>query len=163
MQGDFGSVALARLLEVHGEAVVSTHAQHGDATAQVERAAIVDVLRFLRDDGATAFEMLADLCAVDHLHEQPRFEVVYHLLSVSLNHRVRIKARVPEDACTIDSVCAVWPAADWMEREAWDLYGIRFAGHPDLRRLLLSEEFEGHPLRKDHPKQRRPGNLAACI
>ena len=152
---DFGSVALARLLEVHGQAVVDSHARHGDATALVERAAIGDVLRFLRDDEATAFEMLSDLCAVDYLPEEPRFEVVYHLYSVSKNHRVRIKARVGEQPCQIDSVSDVWPSADWMEREVWDLYGIRFAGHPNLRRLLLYEEFEGHPLRKDYPKERR--------
>jgi NADH-quinone oxidoreductase subunit C len=151
----FGSVALARMLDAWGEGVQSTHAQHGDATAVVDRAQIAALLRFLRDDEETSFEMLVDLCAVDYLGEQPRFEVVYHLYSVSKNHRLRVRARVPEDPCVIDSVHSVWPAADWMEREVFDLYGIRFAGHPDLRRLLLYEEFEGHPLRKDYPKERR--------
>jgi NADH-quinone oxidoreductase subunit C len=151
----FGSLALARLLEVYNEAVVATHAQHGDATALVDPAGIVDLLTFLRDDAAVSFEMLTDLCAVDYLGEEPRFEVVYHLCSVSKNHRLRIKTRVPADPCSLDSVAAIWPSANWMEREVWDLYGIRFEGHPDLRRLLLYEEFEGHPLRKDYPKARR--------
>jgi NADH-quinone oxidoreductase subunit C len=99
--------------------------------------------------------MLVDLTAVDYLGETPRFEVVYHLLSLKHNHRVRIKARVLESAPEIDTVISVWPAAGWMEREVWDLYGIRFRGHPDLRRILLYEEFEGHPLRKDYPKEKR--------
>jgi NADH-quinone oxidoreductase subunit C len=103
--------------------------------------------------------MLADLCAVDYLaypdREGPRFEVVYHLLSTQHLHRVRVKAGVPEVPAQIDSVVEVWPAANWLEREVFDLYGIRFRNHPDLRRLLLYEEFEGHPLRKDYPKERR--------
>jgi len=156
---DFGSAALRRLLEARGDAVVATHAQHGDATAIVDPARVVDVLRFLRDDPACAFDMLADLCAVDYLgHPEPpaaRFEVVYHLLSTKTLERVRIKAAVPELPCQIDSSVEVWPAANWMEREVFDLYGIRFRNHPDLRRILLYEEFEGHPLRKDYPKERR--------
>ena len=99
--------------------------------------------------------MLSDLCAVDYLGETPRFEVVYHLYSLDKNHRLRIKARVPEDDCEIDTLVEVWPTANWLEREVWDLYGIRFRGHPDPRRLLLYEEFEGHPLRKDYAKERR--------
>jgi NADH-quinone oxidoreductase subunit C len=154
---DHGSLGLRRLLEAHGDAVEEAHAQHGDATARVGRERVVEVLRFLRDDPECQFEMLADLCAVDllTLGETPRFEVVYHLYSVDKNHRLRVKARVPEDDCEIDSIIEVWPAANWLEREVWDLYGIRFKGHPDLRRLLLYEEFEGHPLRKDYAKEQR--------
>ena len=99
--------------------------------------------------------MLTDLTCVDYLGETPRFEMVYHLYSLAKNHRLRIKARVPEDPCEIDTLCPLWPSANWMEREVWDLYGVRFTGHPDLRRLLLYEEFQGHPLRKDYPKERR--------
>jgi NADH-quinone oxidoreductase subunit C len=99
--------------------------------------------------------MLIDLTAVDYLGQVPRFELVYHLLSLRHGHRVRIKARVAEEAPEIDTATPVWPAANWMEREVWDLYGIRFRGHPDPRRLLLYEEFEGHPLRKDYPKEKR--------
>ena len=152
---DFGSPALRRLLEAFPDALHATHAQHGDATALVEAARIVPILRFLRDESGLEFDMLADLTAVDYLGESPRFELVYHLYSTARNHRVRLKARVPEEAPEIDTAIPVWPAANWLEREAWDLYGIRFRGHPDLRRLLLYEEFEGHPLRKDYPKEKR--------
>lgn len=152
---DHGSEALRRLLAAMPEAVLATHAQHGDATALVDAARIVDVLRFLRDAPELRFEMLSDLTAVDYLGQSPRFEVVYHLLALGRNERVRVKARVSEEAPEIDSAVAIWPAANWMEREVWDLYGIRFRGHPDLRRILLYEEFQGHPLRKDYPKERR--------
>jgi len=152
---DFGTPALRRLPEAFGGAGRETHALRGDATARVEAERIVEVLRFLRDEPALAFEMLSDLTAVDYLGRAPRFEVVYHLYSITHNHRVRVKAGVPESPCQIDSVVELWPAANWMEREVWDLYGIRFRNHPDLRRILLYEEFEGHPLRKDYPKERR--------
>jgi NADH-quinone oxidoreductase subunit C len=150
------SVALGRLQDAFPGALVATHADLGDATAVVDPARLVEVMRFLRDDEATAFEMLMDLTAVDLLgRAEPRFEVVYHLYSVARGHRLRVKARVPEPEPRVASVTPVWPGANWMEREVWDLYGIRFEGHPDLRRLLLYEEFEGHPLRKDYPKTGR--------
>jgi len=152
---DFGSVALRRLIEVHGAALEATHANLGDATASVDPARIADVMRFLRDDAECQFDMLTDLTAVDYLGEQPRFEVVYHLYSVPKNKRLRVKARVSEQSPEIATLCPLWPSANWMEREVWDLYGIRFAGHPDLRRILLYEQFEGHPLRKDYPKEKR--------
>jgi NADH-quinone oxidoreductase subunit C len=152
---DHGSPALRRLLEVHPGAVVSTHADHGDATAVVERSQLTHVLHFLRDDPELLFDVLSDVCAVDYLPRTPRFEVVYHLYSLERNQRVRIKACVPEDDCRIDSAVALFRSADWMEREVYDLYGVVFTGHPDLRRILLYDEFEGHPLRKDYPKERR--------
>jgi len=152
---DCGSPLLRRLLEAHPDAVRGTHAHLGDATALVDAGSVVEVMRFLRDDPELEFEMLTDVTAVDYLGEEPRFEVVYHLYSVSKNHRLRIKARVPEDPARIHSLVEVWPSANWMEREVWDLYGIHFEGHPDLRRILLYDEFEGHPLRKDYPKERR--------
>ncbi len=152
---DCGSPVLRRVLELLPDAVQETHARLGDATARVDPARIVEVLRMLRDDPELEFEMLTDLTAVDYLGEVPRFEVVYHLYSVAKNHRVRIKARVAEDAPEIESAVSLWPSADWMEREVWDLYGIRFRNHPDLRRILLYEQFDGHPLRKDYPKEKR--------
>jgi NADH-quinone oxidoreductase subunit C len=154
---DFGAPALRRLLDAQADAVLATHADHGDATASVRAERVLDVLRFLRDDPECRFDMLADLTAVDRLQQgaTPRFEVVYHLYSFPHNRRVRVKAGVAEHACEIASAVPLWPAADWLEREVWDMYGIRFAGHPDLRRLLLYEEFQGHPLRKDYPKERR--------
>lgn len=152
---DHGSPALRRLLAELPGAVQSTHAALGDATAVVDPARILDVLRLLRDDDELRFEMLSDVTAVDLLPQVPRFEVVYHFYSVAKNHRVRIKAKVPEDAPEIPSAVELYPSANWMEREVWDMYGIRFTGHPDLRRLLLYEEFEGHPLRKDYAKEKR--------
>jgi NADH-quinone oxidoreductase subunit C len=152
---DHGSPLLRRLLDHFAGAVRATHAQLGDATALIDKDRLVEVMRFLRDDPELAFDMLTDLTCVDYLGEAPRFEMVYHLYSLAKNHRLRIKARVPEEPCEIDTLCPVWPSANWMEREVWDLYGVRFTGHPDLRRLLLYEEFQGHPLRKDYPKERR--------
>jgi NADH-quinone oxidoreductase subunit C len=152
---DHGSPALRRLIEALPDAVLETHAHVGDATACVDPERVVEVARLLRDDSELEFEMLTDVTAVDYLGEEPRFEMVYHFYSVAGNRRLRIKARVPEEPAEIDSLVDVYASANWMEREVWDLYGIRFKGHPDLRRILLYEEFEGHPLRKDYPKEKR--------
>ena len=154
-EGAAGRPILERLVGQLAGAVVSCHHRLGDDTAVVEAGRLVEVMRFLRDDPPLAFDMLMDLTAVDYLGREPRFEMVYHLYSLEKNHRLRVKAGVPEQPCEIDSVLEVWPAANWLEREVWDMYGIRFRGHPDLRRLLLYEEFQGHPLRKDYPKERR--------
>ena len=155
---DFGSISLRRLLDAFPDALLGSHADVGDATATLDPAQLVPVMCFLRDDEATAFEMLMDLTAVDHLENEPgaaRFELVYHLYSLSQGQRLRIKARVPEAQPRIASLTGLWASADWMEREVFDLYGVRFEGHPDLRRILLYDEFEGHPLRKDYPKTGR--------
>ncbi len=152
---DPGHPVLARLLAALPEAVRETHTRLGDATAEIDPAEIVRVLTWLRDTDGLDFEMLVDLTCVDWLGQEPRFEVVYHLYSVKRNQRVRVKARVPETPGVIDSVAAVYASANWMEREVFDLYGVRFPGHPDLRRILLYEGFDGHPLRKDYPKERR--------
>ena len=155
-----GAEILARLAERFGAAIVETHAQRGDHTAVVTRAAIPDVLRVCRDDPALRFDLLMDLTAVDFLtypgrEDGTRFEVVYHLYSIPENHRLRLKVPVDEDDPVVPSAVPLWPIANWLEREVWDMFGIRFDGHPDLRRLLLYEEFEGHPLRKDYPVNRR--------
>jgi NADH-quinone oxidoreductase subunit C len=149
------SQALARLLELRADAVLSHHERLGDATAVVHADRIVEVMQFFKQTEGLEFDMLADLTCVDFLGREPRFEMVYHLYSVKRNHRIRIKAGVPEDPCEIDSVKGVWPTAGWLEREVWDMYGVRFRNHGDMRRLLLYEEFEGHPLRKDYPKEKR--------
>ena len=126
----------------------------------VNRSSSLELLRKLRDHQDTAFEQLVDLCAVDYQAygqevqrnwDDDRFAVVYHLLSVSLNQRLRVIVPVPEDDLTIDSVIEVWRCAHWYEREAFDLFGIQFQGHPDLRRLLTDYGFIGHPFRKDFP------------
>jgi NADH-quinone oxidoreductase subunit C len=155
-----GTDILARLQERFGPAVRAAHADHGDHTLLVDLGALPDVLRFCRDDPALGCDMLMDFTAVDYLmypgrEDAPRFEVVYHLYSVPHNHRVRIKAGVDEDDPVVPTAAPLWPIANWLEREVWDMYGIRFEGHPDLRRLLLYEQFEGHPLRKDYPVSRR--------
>ena len=111
---------------------------------------VVRVLKFLKDDPRCRFEQLTDLCGVDYPERDPRFDVVYHLLSMSHNRRLRLKVGVNEDQ-PVPSVTEVYPSAGWWERETWDLYGIHFAGHPDLRRLLTDYGFNGHPLRKDFP------------
>ena len=152
---DCGSPVLRRLLDLLPDAVQETHARLGDATARVAASRILEVLETLRDDPELEFEMLTDVTAVDYLGQEPRFEMVYHLYSVAKNRRLRIKARVAEPSPEIDSAAGLWASANWMEREVWDLYGIRFKGHPDLRRILLYEGFDGHPLRKDYPKEKR--------
>ncbi len=139
------------------DAVIETGSYVGDEMALVERDQLLEVLTLLRDDPELDFVMLTDLTAVDWLGQSPRFEVVYQLYSVSKKHRVRIKVGVDEaeGQCWVPSATALWHSAVWSEREAWDLYGIRFRGHPDLRRILMYEEFVGHPLRKDYPANAR--------
>ena len=151
---------LARLSERLGAGILETHAHRGDHTAVVSRDAIVDALAFCRDDAALGFDVLMDLTAVDYLtypgrEDGPRFDVVYHLYSVTHNHRLRLRVPVEQDDASVPTASTLWPIANWLEREVWDMFGIRFAGHPDLRRLLLYEEFVGHPLRKDYPIDRR--------
>ena len=148
--------ALDRFLETFESEVVSAHADHGDETVTVKRDRLYEMMLFLRDDATTRFEMLSDLTAVDYLGvREPRFEVVYHLRSLSKGHRLRLKVGVDEDSLSVGSVIEIWKSANWMEREVWDMYGIRFEGHPDLRRILLYPEFEGHPLRKDYEMEHR--------
>jgi NADH-quinone oxidoreductase subunit C len=146
---------LEALLARFPESIVETHSQFGDETAVVEPAAWQEVARFLRDDSRTLMNMFIDLTAVDYAGiAYPRFEVVCHLRSLQHSHRIRIKARVGEDdgsGAEIDTLTPVWKGANWFEREAFDLLGITFRGHPDLRRILMYPEFVGHPLRKDYP------------
>lgn len=147
---------LDRLAEVHPEAITHTHSQHGDETAVVKRESLLAVVKFLRDDPACRMEMLTDLTVVDYLGKKtPRFELVCHLYSLSYNHRVRVKVEIEESSPEVDSLNGLYKSAYWMEREAYDLYGVHFEGHPDLRRLLLYPEFEGHPLRKDYELEHR--------
>ncbi|MCY4052249.1 MAG: NADH-quinone oxidoreductase subunit C [Hyphomicrobiales bacterium] len=123
---------------------------HGEATLSCDVDNIVRVLSFLRDDVGCEFKLLVDICGVDFPERSKRFELVYHLLSMSLNQRIRVKTALGEGEAA-PSVCSLFPAAGWFEREAYDLYGILFSNHPDLRRLLTDYGFEGHPLRKDFP------------
>jgi NADH-quinone oxidoreductase subunit C len=145
------------LQEKFGAAILETHAQFGDDTAVIEPASWRAVAFFLRDDSRLAMNMFTDLCGVDYHHREPRFEVVCHLRSLQHAHRIRIKSRVGDEegeVAEIDSLVPVWRGADWFERETFDLMGITFKGHPDLRRILMYPEFKGHPLRKDYPAER---------
>lgn len=149
-------LVLDRLIEKFPDAVAHSHADHGDETAVIHRERLFEVMRWLRDDDVTSFELMSDLTGVDYFgKKEPRFEVVYHLYSVTQNHRLRVKVEVDEEDPVVPSVMELWRSVYWMEREAWDLYGIRFEGHPDLRRVLLYEQFEGHPLRKDYEMEHR--------
>ena len=143
------------LKERLGDKVLSTHSHRGDDTVLVTRAAILEVAQLLHDDPALLLDLPTDLTAVDFLGREPRFEVVYHFYSTTHKHRVRIKCPVPEEDPTIASLYTVFPGTRWFERETFDMYGIKFVGHPDLRRMFMYDEFVGHPLRKDYPKERR--------
>jgi NADH-quinone oxidoreductase subunit C len=155
-----GERILQALRDRFGVAIVDTHQFRDESTAVVNRAALPEILRYCRDEPALSFDMLTDLTAADYLkypgrEDGPRFEVVYQLYSLAHNHRVRLKVRVDEDDAVVPTAVELWPIANWLEREVWDMFGVRFAGHPDLRRLLLYEQFVGHPLRKDYPINRR--------
>jgi NADH-quinone oxidoreductase subunit C len=122
----------------------------GELTIEIARDRIPEILQFLRDDPLCRFGSLIDVCGVDYPEREERFDVVYHLLSPWLNHRIRVRTTT-DAAHPVPSIVSLFPAADWFEREAYDLYGILFSGHPDLRRLLTDYGFQGHPLRKDFP------------
>ncbi len=135
--------------------IADAHDQFGDETIVVARDDALDVYRFLRDDPEMAFDFLIDLTAVDYLGKTPRFELVSHLFSLSKCHRLRVKIPIDEKDCRAPSLSSLWKSANWLEREVFDMFGIRFDDHPDLRRILMYPEFEGHPLRKDYPHNRR--------
>jgi NADH-quinone oxidoreductase subunit C len=135
--------------------ILETGSQHGNEWARVSPPAWRQVAEYLRDDPSLLLGMFVDLTCVDRIPRDPRFDVVLHLYSIEKKHRIRLYAGVPEQTPIIASLVPVWPGANWFEREAYDLYGVRFEGHPDLRRILLYPEFVGHPLRKDYIKEKR--------
>ena len=146
------SPVLQAVLEGLGERAVGYHSQHGDDTILIEPGDRLEVARFLMEDETLHFDVLMDNTAVDWEDEEPRFEVVDHYFSSDHHHRLRVKCRVPEGDPRLPSLCALYGSANWMERETYDMYGIVFDGHPDLRRVLLYPEFRGFPLRKDYDK-----------
>ncbi|MFN0041704.1 MAG: NADH-quinone oxidoreductase subunit C [Alphaproteobacteria bacterium] len=143
---DLGEYVRASL----GVAVHEVEVAKGELVLRAERADIVELLSFLRDDAKCLFKVLVDVTAVDYPNRPERFDVVYNLLSLRHNHRIRVKVSASEST-PVPSVAGVFSAANWFERETWDMYGVFFADHPDLRRLLTDYGFEGHPLRKDFP------------
>lgn len=154
-----GHKIIARLRDEFGDSVVETHIHRGDATAVIAPERYHEAVRFLRDDPECDFDFLSDLSGLDRLKlksNRPRFEVILHLYSRRRNDRFRLKTRpVSDGEPELDSVVDIYPAANWPEREVYDMFGVRFRGHPDLKRILMYEEFVGHPLRKDYPVNKR--------
>lgn len=138
------------LAEMRGALIASSEINFGELTLTAKSENLISLLTFLRDDVQCGFVNLIDICGVDYPKREDRFDVVYHLLSPRQNLRIRIKVATGEFK-PVPSACPVFPGADWFEREAWDMYGILFTDHPDLRRILTDYGFEGHPLRKDFP------------
>jgi NADH-quinone oxidoreductase subunit C len=146
-----GHPAVSRLVGWNPQAVQGVKFDRDEMTIYVERSVIREACALLRDDANCPFNYLSDVTCVDWYPSEPRFEVVYHLLSIPKKERVRLKVKLNGDAPALESVTSVWPGANYFEREVFDLFGIRFNGHPYLRRLLMPENWEGHPLRKDYP------------
>lgn len=147
-------ISLELLRENHPDGVLDTLRPHGDATAIIRPESLKEIMDFLKNDSRLLFHVLIDITAVDYPDRKLRFDVVYHLLSLSFNRRLRIKLQV-EEGQPVDSLTPLWGCANWLEREVWDMYGVPFAGHPNLKRILMYDGFEGHPLRKDYPIQKR--------
>ncbi len=133
-----------------GSSVVDTTVRLGQLSVEIKRDDVLKVLKFLRDDVNCQFQTLLDVCGVDYPDDDERFEIVYHFLSMTHNNRIRVKLRTDEDT-PVDSATSLFNAANWWEREVWDMFGVAFNDHPDLRRILTDYGFEGHPLRKDFP------------
>jgi len=153
---------LQRVQEQFADHIIETHAFRGDETAIIRPASLRAIAKFLKETPDLDFNFLMDLTAVDYLffaggriQKEFRFEVVYHFFSLKFNHRIRLKVPVDEKTPEVDTLVDFWASANWYEREVWDMYGIKFKGHPDLRRILMYEEFVGHPLRKDYPVNKR--------
>jgi len=144
---------LEKLQGFDSAAVEDTQVFRGEVTLRIRADRLRRICEFLRDTPELSFKYLSDVTAVDHYPNEPRFDVVYHLLSLETFRRLRLKVQVSGDDPKVESVVTVWPGADAFEREVFDLFGIRFEGHPNLRRILLPEDWEGHPLRKDYPTE----------
>lgn len=149
------TTTLARIKDQFQEDIVELHQQLGQDTVIISRSALVKLARFLKEEPELQCNYLMDLTAVDYFKRKPRFEVVYHFLSLKNRFRVRVKVPVGEPDPELDSLVSLWPSANWYEREVYDMFGIKFQGHPNLKRILMYPEFEGHPLRKDYPIDRR--------
>lgn len=149
-------LTLEQLKTRFGVSILEISATLGNETAVIAKNQIVDVIRFLRDNSGLQFNMMMDLAGVDYPERTERYEVVYHLYSLQTKKRIRLKVRCGGEKPTVPSIHTLYKAADWFEREVYDMFGIYFEGHPNLKRILMFEEFEGHPLRKDYPINKRP-------
>jgi NADH-quinone oxidoreductase subunit C len=151
---------IVEILKRHVPAsILAVEEFRGDLTVVVRRDDIVRVAEFIKTDSSLAFDLVIDVLGVDMYRPEERFEVIYIIYSLVNKRFLRLKVRLPEDTPTVPTVTGVWPGANWHERETWDMFGIKFAGHPDLRRLYMPEEFEHHPLRKDFPLMGIPDSL----
>ena len=150
---------LENLRTAFPNSIISVNKFRDETTVLVRKQDIVAVCTFLRDDAATLLDYCSDICGADAYTPENRFEVIYNLYSISLNHRLRVKTLVDESDMHCPSVTSVWPGANWPERETYDMIGVRFDGHPDLRRMYMPEEFEYHPLRKDFPMMGVPDSI----
>lgn len=156
-------LSLQLLKEQFPEAVVDTLVPQGDATAVVLPESLMKIAEFLKSDRRLQFDVLVDITAIDYLGKTPRFCVVYHLLSLPFQRRLRLKVSVDNGGPALDSLTPFWGSANWLEREVWDMFGIQFAGHPDLKRILMYDGFEGHPLRKDYPIRKRQPRIGPKV
>ena len=152
---EISEISLQLIKENFADAVLETLMPQGDATAVIRPEALTKIIDFLKNDSRLQFDVLVDITAVDYLDRKPRFDVVYHILSLPFSRRLRLKVPVEEGQTTLESLTPWWGSANWLEREVWDMFGIHFAGHPNLKRILMYEEFQGHPLRKDYPVRKR--------
>jgi NADH-quinone oxidoreductase subunit C len=149
------SLILRNVQEKFGEAVLSTHSALGEDTLVIAKSSLLDVARYLKEEADPRFNVLMDVTAVDYFKRKPRFEVVYHLFSLSGMARLRMKVPVGEPDPEVETLSGIWRSANWYEREVFDMFGVKFRNHPDLRRILMYPEFQGHPLRKDYPINKR--------
>jgi NADH-quinone oxidoreductase subunit C len=143
--------AVIKLKEKFAASIIEVKEFRGEVTVTVNKQDIVAICRFLKE--SLQYNLLTDVTAVDYLGREPRFMAVYNLYSIPNKDRLRVKAPIAESDCTIDTVSTLWNSANWLEREAFDLFGIIFTNHPDLRRILMTDDWVGHPLRKDYPLQ----------
>ena len=143
--------ALGRLVGWNASVVQAVKFDRDELTIWIEKGAMREVCAILRDSPDCPFNYLCDVTCVDWHPSEPRFEVVYHLLAIAKKERVRLKVRLDGSSAAIESVTSVWPSANFYEREVFDLFGVRFSGHPNLKRIMMPDDWEGHPLRKDYP------------
>lgn len=149
-------IVIQEIKEKYINAIESFHSLMGDDTVIIKREYWLEIAKYLKENPRTQMDHFIDLTAVDWLNKkEQRFEIILHVRSVKYGYRIRLKTCCSENDCEIDSLSSVWKGANWFERELWDMFGIKFNGHPNLKRILLYEEFEGHPLRKDYQKNKR--------
>ena len=144
------SILVKKVKERFAPFILDTLIARSEITHLIKKAGLIDICRFLKDDFELQLNFLSDVLGTDYFPQKPRFEVVYHLYSIPKKHRLRLKIKI-EDGESVPSVTSIWSSADWAERETYDMFGIRFEGHPNLKRIYMPEDWDGFPLRKDYP------------